>query len=160
MKWSSLAGVALALGLGLALAGSAGAQQGNLVPPPGGGLPDAPILVNLMVAHLSNEPGGVDPAARKLDRKLRTQFRYQSLKVLEQRHLSLALDEVGSIALPDGRSARVKPIHQGPNGVLMAVDVEGAVKTDVRVQKCRMVVIRAGDYDDGSLVFSVEPNCD
>jgi hypothetical protein len=114
------------------------------------------IPINVLVTHLSNEGLGVDPPARFLDSKLKEQFRYDSLKVIQTQRLELALDEVGQVDLPNGKAVRMRPIHKGEDGVLMAVDVEGAAQLDVRVKSRHPVVIRAGPYEEGSLVLSLE----
>ena len=62
------------------------------------------------------------------------------------------------IVLPDGRAARVQPLHVGDRGVLMAVEVDGGIKTDVRVRDDHMVVIDGGSFEDGKVVISVEPD--
>ena len=141
--------VVLALGLAAAmlLGGSASAQQKR-----------ERVPLNVLVTQLSNDGKGVDKDARRLDDKLRRQFRYDSLKVLQKRRIDLELDQVGTIDLPNGRSARVQPIHKSEEGILMAVDVENAAKIDARVKNHNLLVIRAGKYDDGDLVLSLEPD--
>lgn len=118
------------------------------------------VPMNVLVTQLSNQGKGVDKDARRLDGKLRPQFKYDSLKVLEKRRIDLEIDQVGKIDLPNGRAARVQPIHRGDDGVLMAVDVEDAAKIDARVKDRNMLVIRAGEYEGGDLVLSLEPDCE
>ena len=116
------------------------------------------VPIRVLVTHLSNHGSGIDKDAKQLDEKLSRQFKYKSLKVLQKRTIDLEIDEVGEIQLPNGRAARVQPIHKGKHGVLMAVDVEGALKTDARVKNHNQLVIRAGRYNDGDLVLSLEPD--
>ena len=141
MKWCSAWGI---VALCLVLAGGAVAEQG-------------PIEVELMVAHLSDEPGGIDARGQKLHEKLKDQFRYQSLEVLETRTLRLLADQVGSVELPNGKRARVRPLQLDAASALLAVEVEGAVKTDVRVKNGHLVVIGAERYRGGKLVVSLQP---
>ena len=116
------------------------------------------VPIRVLVTHLSNHGVGIDPDAKQLDEKLSRQFKYDSLKVLQKRTINLELDEVGEIRLPNGRAARVQPIHKGKDGLLMAVDIEGALKTDARVKNHNQLVIRAGRYEGGDLVISLEPD--
>ena len=134
--------------LGSAGLASAGEQKCKRVP------------MNVLVTQMSNQGSGVDADAERLDGKLRPQFKYKSLKVIEKRRIDLDVDQVGKIDLPNGRAARVQPIHRGDDGVLMAVDVEDAAKIDARVKNHNLLVIRAGKYDDGDLVLSLEPDCE
>ena len=144
VTWSSRT-VLLALVLWLA-AGAAGAQE------------KPRIDVDLMVSHISDAAGGVDARGEALHAKLQREFRYESLRVLESRSLQLGLDEVGTVNLPNGKRARIRPLQLGENGVLLAVDVEGSVQTDLRVRNGHLVVIGAERYQDGKLVISLEPH--
>lgn len=115
------------------------------------------IAVAVMVARISESPCEIEAQARKLDRKLREQFRYGCLQVIESRRLGLALDEVGSVGLPNGKSLRVRPLHVGERGVLLAVEVDDIVQTDLRVRNRHLVAIGAGRSGDGKLVITLEP---
>lgn len=141
MKWCSAWVVAV---LSLLLGGAAGAQQGT-------------IEVELMVSHISEAAGDIDSRGQRLHAKLKDQFRYESLRVLETRKLKLATDQVGSVTLPNGKQARVRPLQVDAQSALLAVEVEGAVKTDLRVKNGHLVVIGAERYDGGKLVVSLEP---
>jgi hypothetical protein len=133
----------LAVGALLIAAGSASAQQ--------------KIAVAVTVARISESPCEIEQRARKLDRKLREQFRYECLQVVEARRLHLALDQLGSMGLPNGKSLRVRPLHVGERGALLAVEVEDIVQTDLRVRNRHLVAIGAGRSGDGKLVISLEP---
>jgi hypothetical protein len=115
------------------------------------------IEVEVLVSHISEAPGDVDPRARKLHQRLTKEFRYQSLEVLESRELRLGLDEVGRVALPNGKQLRVRPLQVDAGSALLAVDVEGTLRTDLRVRNGHLVVIGAERYRDGKLVISLEP---
>ena len=116
------------------------------------------VVVDLMVTEASPAEGPIDPRARRLDRHLRKDFKYRSLRVLQSKRLDLAINEVGSLQLPNGRWVRVRPLDLGESGVLMAVDVEGAVKSDLRIRNNHLVVIGADRHGDGKLVISLEPH--
>jgi hypothetical protein len=153
-RWSRWTRLAVGLAAAGLIGASAGAQE-----PEAAEAPSEPISLNLLITHLSNQEGGeVDASAKKLDDKLRSQFRYNSLKVVQKERMNLQVDEVGTLTLPDGRVVHVQPMHKGKDGVLMAIDVEEAVRTDVRVLDDHMVVIGAGNYEDGKLAISVEPD--
>ena len=154
MTWSRLAARLLAAALALSVCIAAPA----LADPPKqkGKKPKVPLSV--MVTRLSNDGSGIDPRARDLENKLSNQgIRYDSAEVLEKKQMKLKMNEVGEIALPNGRKARVRPLHRNDDGVLMAVDVDGSSKADVRARPNHTVIFSAGPYEDGKLVLSVEP---
>ncbi|MEZ4215522.1 MAG: hypothetical protein R3E88_03505 [Myxococcota bacterium] len=113
--------------------------------------------VELMVSLASDEPGAIDARARKIDARLRREIRYQSLRVLEARTERVGLDQVATIALPNGKRARVRPMAIDERGALLAVDIEGAVKVDARARSGHLLVFSAGRFEGGRLVVSIEP---
>ncbi len=119
---------------------------------------DDRVPVNVMVVHTSDGEGGIDPRARALDEKLKRQLRYKSMRVIREERVDLRLNEVGQVDLPDGRAVRMRPLHKNRHGVLIAVDVEGAVKLDARAANHHKVVIGAGAYQGGNLAISIEPD--
>ena len=127
----------------LALAGSATAAAETL-------------HVEMIVSHISDAPGRIDPRGAKIDAKLKHDFRYESLRVLGVKKSKLALGDVASIGLPDGRKARVRTVSIDGDGALVAVDIEGAVQVDARVKSGHLLVFGAGRHDGGRLVVSIE----
>lgn len=125
--------------------------------PAGAAEPAQTIEVQLTVAHVSGRPGAIDPGAASLYRHLSRDFRYRSVKVLESRDFRLRLDESGSLRLPSGRRVTVKPRKVGKAGVLMAVEIEGRLRTSLRIPSHHEVVIGAEPYEDGKLVVMLEP---
>ena len=157
VRWGLRIGVLLLCAC-TAPAGAAWAEPGER---PDRSAPDRVARATLMLTHLSNGAGGIDPRARRLDERLqRENIRFPSARVLQRRSVDLKLDRVETLALPDGRSARFRPMHMGARGVLMAVDVEDGVKMDARVRNGHMVVIDGGRFEDGKLVISIEPDYD
>lgn len=113
--------------------------------------------VKVTVAKISDAEGKIDARAERLDRNLRKKFKYNSLEVIEERRLKLALDEVGSVELPGGRMFRVQPLNVGERGLLMAVGWEGEVMMDMRAPNNHLLVIGGPSHGDGQLVVSIEP---
>jgi len=116
------------------------------------------IDVDVMVCRISQEPGPVDPRARRLDAQLRGEFRYESLRVLQQKRLSLPLNELGRLSLPNGSELQLRPLSLSDRGVLMAVAVEGSVQSDMQIPNGHLVAIGAGPLEGGKLVISLEPH--
>ncbi|MBW2493467.1 MAG: hypothetical protein JRE43_01850 [Deltaproteobacteria bacterium] len=119
---------------------------------------DRSFNVKVTVAEISDAAGEIDARAERLDRNLRQKFKYNSLKVIEERRLKLALDEVGSVKLPGGRMFRVQPLSVGERGLLMAVGWEGEVMMDMRAPSNHLLVIGGPSHGDGQLVVSIEPH--
>ena len=151
MAWSRSARAAGALALAAVVAAAAAAR--------GAGEPKGPkgIALEVLVAYVSDEAGGVDPQAAELDSKLAGQIRYTTLRVLDQRRLDLPLGVVQSVPLPNGRLLNVRAFQLASRGVLLGVTVKGTLQTDLRVPNGHLVVIGAERYQAGQLVISLKP---
>jgi len=143
---SCLAAVGAVL-LGLGLGGDALAQAGS----------GRRVGLDLTVSHASLQPGPIDPEAERLHQSLRDDFRYQSLRIIERRRLDLRTGEIGGLELPTGKRVRVRPLHMGTGGVLLAIDIENTLQTDMRVPDRKPVVIGVDRYDDGKLILTLQP---
>lgn len=149
MSWSRRSGLAAAVGAFLAaLAVVPAAAAAELA---------RAINVQVTVAQVSDDPGEIDPSGAEIYRHLLKDFRYRSVKVLETREFQLRLDQSGSLRLPTGRWLTVRPRKLGDDGVLLAVEVEGRIRTSLRVPSHHEVVIGAEPYQGGKLVVSLEP---
>ena len=115
------------------------------------------FTVKVTVAEISNAEGKIDERAKRLDLNLRKKFKYNSLTVIKERRLTLELDEVGSVKLPNGQMFRVRPLDLGDRGLLMAVGWEGEVMMDMRAPNNHLLVIGGPTHGDGQLVVSIEP---
>jgi hypothetical protein len=140
-------GLAVALGLGIALVPAGVFAQ--VVESVG---------LSLTVSHASPKPGPIDPGAAEIHRQLRHLFRYESLRVIEQRHVQLRMQEIGGIDLPTGKRVEFRPLSLTTSGVLIAVEIPGTLQTDVRVSNRKHVVIGVDRYQDGKLILTLQPD--
>jgi hypothetical protein len=116
------------------------------------------VGLSLTVSHASRQPGPIDPGAAEVHRRLRQEFRYESLRVIEKRHMDLRLQEIGGVDLPTGKVVRLRPIAVSPSGVLIAVEIPGTLQTDLRVPNRKQVVIGVDRYGDGKLILTLQPD--
>jgi hypothetical protein len=119
--------------------------------------PSERISLEIIVAHLSPEPGKNDPRAARLHAELKEQFRYESISVLDTKRLNLGIDQVGTHALPGGRKLLVKPLLIEGKSSLLSIDITGLVQTDLRIERGQLVIIGAEKYEGGKLVIALEP---
>ena len=115
------------------------------------------VDLELTVAQISDEKGPIDPRGQQIHEKLAREFRYGSLAVIESRRIRLSLNEVGRLKLPNGRKVEIVPLLLDERGLLMAVDVEGVLKTDLRVKSGHLVVFGAHRHGSDKLVIAVTP---
>lgn len=141
----------------LTLAQGVGVLAALVLATPSAAQPGRTVRLDLTVSHASPHPGPVDPEAAMLHERLRGDFRYQSLRVIERRRLDLRTGEIGGLDLPSGKRVRVRPLHMGPAGVLLAVDIENTLHTDMRVPDRQPVVIGVDRYQDGKLILTLQP---
>ena len=77
---------------------------------------------------------------------------------LLEKRLDLAINQIGSLDLPGNRQLKVRPMDIGERGVLLAVEVEGSLDSDLRVPNHHLVVFGTEAYEGGKLVISLEPS--
>lgn len=126
----------------LAVAGAAAAQER--------------LSFQVTVLEASPAAGGVEPAARRFDQLLGSKIRYASLHVISSASQSLALNEIGSVALPTGKAFRFRPIDRGDSGVLVSVDWERTAQGDFRLPRGKPLVFGGQPYQGGQLVVILE----
>jgi hypothetical protein len=117
----------------------------------------AKVELEVTVAQISDGEGPIDPRGQQIHEKLKREYRYGSLKVVESRKLRLGLNEVGQLELPNGKKLQIVPMLLDDRGVLMAVDLEGVLKTDLRVKSGHLVVFGAHRHGSDKLVVAVTP---
>jgi len=115
------------------------------------------VELEVTVAQIFDAPGPIDPKGARIHEKLTREFRYGSLTVVDSKRMKLGLNEVGKLKLPNGKTVTLVPMLLDDRGVLMAVDVEGVLKTDLRVKSGHLVVFGAHRHGDGKLVIAVTP---
>jgi hypothetical protein len=142
-----------AAGLGLATFAQAQNSEAPARPP-------SPVRIEVMVSYVSTQPGIIDPRAGELARALRGEFNLQTLRVIQMEQLSLALRQMGQVAMPTGHWVSVQPEEITPQGVRMGVEVEGILRTHVNVPSGNQVVIGAYSYENGRLVVRLVPTYD
>jgi hypothetical protein len=148
--------IACALAAALLLATAALADPPRRDKTRGGDQPRR-IGIEVTVNHALDSQAETDPRGAELDTFLKPQIKYGGLKVLQVERLNLAIDEVGTLQLPNGRKFRVRPLDVGSEGVLLSVSVQGTLWTDMRVRNGHLVVIGAERYQDGKLVIGLKP---
>lgn len=145
MVWRRSGIIALVLGLWAVAGGAARADD-----------PARPIVVQVRVSHALPTPGPIDD--EDLDRHLRSQFKYQSLRQLQSERLRLSMNEIGSVRMPNGREIRLRPLSLAGSQLLMAVDVEAGPKMDLKMESGRLVVVGGQPYKGGTLIIVLDPS--
>ena len=127
---------------------------------PATGFAADPIRFDVLVAKVSSIGGEpvIDPRGAALHHALEEQFKYDRLEVIATTVFVLGIDEVGRTNLPNGRELLIKPLVIDAAGALVAVDVRGLLKTDLRMKNDHLVVIGAERFEGGKLVISLEPH--
>ena len=139
--------LAVAVGLATAIAPALVLAQGTET-----------VGLSLTLSHASPRPGPIDPGVAEIHRQLHREFRYESLHVIEQRHVILRMQEVCGIDLPTGKRVELRPLSLTPSGVLIAVEIEGTFEADLRVPNRKQVVIGVERYQDGKLILTLQPD--
>ena len=119
-----------------------------------------PIDFEVTVVHVSSGKGGVEAndRARRVDRIIGPQIKYDSLRVLDFKRRKVSLNQISSVTLPGGKRFRFRPMDLSDAGVLVAVDVEHSAQGDFRIPRRKPFVFGGQRYQDGQLVIILEPD--
>ncbi len=119
-----------------------------------------PIDFEVTVVHVSSGKGGVEAndRARRVDRIIGPQIKYDSLRVLDFKRRQVSLNQISSVTLPGGKRFRFRPMDLSDEGVLVAVDVEHSAQGDFRIPRRKPFVFGGQRYQDGQLVILLEPD--
>ena len=119
-----------------------------------------PIDFEVTVVHVSSGKGGVEAndRARRVDRIIGPQIKYDSLRVLDFKRRKVPLNHISSVTLPGGKRFRFRPMDLSDEGVLVAVDVEHSAQGDFRIPRRKPFVFGGQRYQDGQLVIILEPD--
>lgn len=110
----------------------------------------------LIVANLTNSYSKIDKGARRLDKELKSQFRYEGIRVLETVDVKLSGDEIWDLKLPSRRRLRIRPLVIEQGSALISVEISGLVQSDLRVRRGQLVIIGAERFGDGKLVIAID----
>jgi hypothetical protein len=119
-----------------------------------------PIAFEVTVVYVSSGKGDVERSdrARRVDRIIGRQIKYDSLRVLDFKRRQVPLNQIGSVTLPSGKRFSFRPMDLSDDGVLVAVDVERSAQGDFRIPRRKPFVFGGQRYQDGQLVILLEPD--
>ncbi len=116
------------------------------------------VSVEVTVSHASDSEGPIDPRGRKFHDELRKHFVYKSFRVLQSERMNLGMSQIGKLKLPTGSWVRVQPLRIEGNRVLLKVEVENTLSTQLRIPNHHQVLVGAQRYQDGKLVIHLRPD--
>ena len=121
------------------------------------GAESSPVFeLEVVVARLTAEHDKVDKRAARLHAVLKSQFRYEGIRVLETRQVSLVVDDVWDLNLPTRRRLRIRPLVVEATSALISVEISGLVQSDLRIKEGQLVIIGAEKYRDGKLIIALQ----
>ena len=112
--------------------------------------------LKVIVANLTDSHKKIDEGARRLDKELKSQFRYEGIRVLDTVNVTLTGDEVWDHKLPSRRRLRIRPLVVKEGSALISVEISGLVQSDLKVKEGQLVIIGAERFGDGKLVIAID----
>lgn len=112
--------------------------------------------IRVLVANLTNDRDKIDKEARRLDKALKSQFRYEGIRVLDSVKVTLSGDEVWNLKLPSRRRLRIRPLVVEAESALISVEISGLVQSDLKIKSGQLVIIGAERFHEGKLVIAID----
>jgi hypothetical protein len=114
-----------------------------------------PITIRIAVANASEAEGAMDPKARDIYEHLPA--KYQSIRLIEERTLTVVFGEVARVALPTGTEVRLVPVAVHGGQLHMQLEMPELLNTSMRLSNSRAFYVGGVPYEGGTLVFKLVP---
>ncbi len=112
--------------------------------------------LEVVVVNLTGDHSGIDKGAERLHKELKSQFRYEGIRVLQTKQLNLSVNDVHDMKLPTLRRLRLRPLVIEEGSTLISVEISGLVQSDLRLAKGQLIIIGAEKYGNGRLVIALQ----
>ncbi len=153
----------LAVAAALVLIGAApqtGAQTALPLVPDSAQVPEPPlaippITIRISVATASEAEGAMDPKAHDIYEHLPA--KYQSIRLIDERTLTVVFGEVARVALPTGSEVRLVPVAVHGGQLHMQLEMPELLNTSMRMSNSRAFYVGGVPYEGGTLVFKLVP---
>ena len=119
--------------------------------------PNINIAVKTILA--SGKGNSVDPRLQSLVRELKSVFRYSSYEFLNQKGLSLSLNNKGIVSLPEQRIMNISA--RGIEGDRVVLEIEilknnsRIFQTVIKLRNNSSITIGGPEYKGGNLLFNI-----
>lgn len=114
-----------------------------------------PILIRISIARASVKEGNVDPGARDIYEHLPA--KYHSIKLLEDRTVSVLLGEQAHVQLPTGSEVRLLPVAVHGGQLHLQLEMPDIVNTSMRLANSRAFYVGGVRLGQDTLVFKLVP---
>ena len=114
-----------------------------------------PITIRISVATASEAEGVMDPKA--LDIYEHLPAKYQSIRLIEERTLTVVFGEVARVGLPTGTEVRLVPVAVHGGQLHMQLEMPELLNTSMRLSNSRAFYVGGVPYEGGPLVFKLVP---
>ena len=128
-------------------------QDSSRVPQPPLAIP--PITIRISVASASEAEGVMDPKA--LDIYEHLPAKYHSIRLIEERTISVVFGEVARVGLPTGTEVRLIPVAVHGGQLHLQLEMPELLNTSMRMSNSRAFYVGGVPHQDGTLVFKLVP---
>jgi hypothetical protein len=114
-----------------------------------------PITIRIAVATASEAEGEMDPKA--LDIYEHLPAKYQSIRLIDERTLTVVFGEVARVGLPTGTEVRLVPVAVHGGQLHLQLEMPELLNTSMRMSNSRAFYVGGVPYEGGTLVFKLVP---
>ena len=114
-----------------------------------------PITIRISVATASEAEGEMDPKARDIYEHLPA--KYHSIRMIEERTITVLFGEVARVGLPTGTEVRLTPVAVHGGQLHLQLEMPEVLNTSMRMANSRAFYVGGVPYEGGTLVFKLVP---
>jgi hypothetical protein len=117
------------------------------------------IRLGVEVIYASNEGQRVDPNLARVERQLRSSFRYSSYQRLGTHELVRSIGQQGAVPLPGGRTLLLAPQGVSGDSVVLLASIQGGGKvllnTELKLANGGTILVGGPVHEAGVLILAI-----
>ena len=114
-----------------------------------------PITIRISVASASEAAGEMDPKAIDIYEHLPAKF--HSIKMIDERTITVLFGEVARVGLPTGAEVRLTPVAVHGGQLHLQLEMPELLNTSMRMANSRAFYVGGVPYQGRTLVFKLVP---
>ncbi len=117
------------------------------------------VLTHVKVIHASTSSNHIDANLKNISSELQSVFKYTSYQLLNEKSMSLRINQKGQVTLPGKRTLTVVPLNIDSKGIRYQINIRKNKKkifqTKALIINNRSLTIGGPQFKKGVLIFNI-----
>ncbi len=117
------------------------------------------VLTHIKVIHASTSSNQIDANLKNISSELQSVFKYTSYRLLNEKSMSLKIDQKGQVDLPGKRTLTLVPLKIDSKGIQYQINIQKdkreIFQTNAKIRNNRSLTIGGPQFKEGVLIFNI-----